>query len=109
MLTPASETTETSGRRIRMSSDSRSGDFGSSVSPTSHPQVARFTMTAPANATVVVEFGTDTTYGWSTAPVPAPTGGGQVSILVAGMKASTTYHMRARIQFRDGRWFTTPD
>ena len=92
-----------------MSSDSRSGDFASSVAPTSHPQVARFTITAPADSMVEVEFGTDTSYGWSTVPVPAPPGGGPVSILVAGMKASTTYHMRARIQFPNGKWLTTPD
>lgn len=92
-----------------MSSDSRSGQLPASVTPTSHPLVALFTIGAPSNTTVEVEFGTDTTYGRNTSPFPAPPGGGQLSILVAGMKASTTYHMRARIRFADGRWITTQD
>jgi arylsulfate sulfotransferase len=41
--------------------------------------------------------------------VPSPPGGGTVSILIAGMKASTTYHVRARIQWPDGKWLDTPD
>lgn len=92
-----------------MSSDSGSGQLPASVTPTSHPLVALFTIGAPSNTTVEVEFGTDTTYGRNTSPLPAPPGGGQLSILVAGMKASTTYHMRARIRFSDGKWITTQD
>jgi arylsulfate sulfotransferase len=83
------------------------GSFSSSVSPTSHPQVARFTITLPADTRVTVNFGTDTNYGRSTAPVSAPSGGGTVSILVAGMLAATKYILQARIQFRDGSWRTT--
>ncbi len=49
-----------------------------------------------------VEFGLDTSYGTPTWAVPAPPGGGQVSILVAGMLASSTYHMRARVQMPSG-------
>lgn len=79
-----------------MPSVSQSGDFSSSITPTSHNQVANYTITIPANTQVAVEFGTDTSYGRWTAPVPAPSGGGKVSILVAGMLASTQYHMRAR-------------
>jgi hypothetical protein len=51
---------------------------------------------------VTVEFGTDTTYGLQTWAVPAPLDGSPVNILVAGMRAFTTYHMRARMNLLDG-------
>ncbi len=92
-----------------MSDGERPGGFSASVTPTSHPLVAKFALTVPADTTVEVEFGPDTSYGWSTAAVSAPAGGGSVSILVAGMRAQTEYHMRARIQFPQGKWETTPD
>jgi hypothetical protein len=92
-----------------MASELQPTDFSASVHPTTHPLVARCSITLPADTQVAVEFGTTTRYGRSTSPVPAPPGGGPVSILVAGMIQATTYHMRARIQFRDGKWLTTPD
>ncbi len=92
-----------------MSNGTQAGDLSASITPTSNPQVANFTITIPANTQVTVEFGLDTTYGRFTSTVPAPPGGGPVSILVAGMLASTTYHMRARIQWNDGKWLTTAD
>jgi len=92
-----------------MASETQPGALSASVHPTTHPLVGRCTITLPADTTVRVEFGTTTQYGRSTSPVPAPAGGGPVSILVAGMKAATTYHMRARIQWPDGKWLTTPD
>ena len=85
------------------------GELVGTVTPTNHPQVARFTITIPAYSRVSVQFGLDTTYGRWTAPVAAPPGGGQVSILVAGMLASSTYHMRGLIQFGDGRFLNTTD
>ncbi|HMA16986.1 MAG TPA: hypothetical protein VKS03_00970, partial [Thermoanaerobaculia bacterium] len=90
-------------------SDTAPGALFASISPTSHPLVASYAMTLVKGATLTVEFGPTTAYGRSTAPVPAPAGGGSVSVLVAGMMASTTYHMRARIQLPDGRWLTTAD
>lgn len=90
-------------------SDTAPAALFASISPTSHPLVASYAMTLVKGATLTVEFGPTTAYGRSTAPVPAPAGGGSVSILVAGMMASTTYHMRARIQLPDGRWLTTAD
>lgn len=84
-------------------------DLFPSISPTSHPLVAKYTITLVKGVKVTVEFGLTTAYGRATAPVPAPFGGGTVSILIAGMKASTTYHVRARIQWPDGRWLDTPD
>ena len=90
-------------------SDAPPGDFSGSVHPTGHPLVARFTGTIPADSQVVVEFGLTTKYGRSTAPVAAPEGGGEVSFLVGGMKAASTYRLRARIRTWDGKWWTSPD
>jgi arylsulfate sulfotransferase len=75
---------------------------GGVVTPTQNPQVARYTTVAPRGATVTIDFGTDTTYGLQTWAVPAPFDGSPVSILVAGMRAFTTYHMRARMNLPDG-------
>lgn len=75
---------------------------GGVVTPTQNPQVARYTIVPPGGATVTIDFGTDTTYGLQTWAVPAPLHGGPVSILVAGMRAFTTYHMRARMNLPDG-------
>jgi len=69
------------------------------VTTTNEPQVAQYTINPPADANVSIEFGTDTSYGLTTWMQAAPTGGGAVSIYVAGMRANTLYHMRAVIQF----------
>jgi hypothetical protein len=58
---------------------------------------------------VSIEFGTDTTYGLKTWAQSTPPGGGPVQILVAGMKANTTYHMRADVSFPDGTQFVDTD
>jgi arylsulfate sulfotransferase len=79
------------------------------ISPTSHPLVALYTITLVKGVKVTVQFGLTTAYGHSTNAVPSPPGGGKVSMLVAGMKASTTYHVSARIQWPDGKWLDTPD
>lgn len=75
---------------------------GGVVAPTQNPQVARYTVVPPSGATVTIDFATDTSYGLQTWAVPAPLDGSPVSILVAGMRAFTTYHMRARISLPDG-------
>ena len=85
-----------------------SADFGASVHPTSHPLVALFTATLPAGSEVAVEFGLTAGAGRSTSAVPAPPGGGPVSFLVAGMRAASTYQMRARVRLADGKHVTTP-
>lgn len=70
-----------------------------SVTSTNEPQVALYTITPPADAKVSIQFGTDTSYGLNTWTQATPAGGGAVSIYVAGMRASTQYHMRAVLQF----------
>jgi arylsulfate sulfotransferase len=46
----------------------------------------------------MVEFGPDTSYGRSTSWYPASAASQTTTILVAGMKASSIYHMRAQAQ-----------
>ena len=73
-----------------------------SVSPTGNPLVAQYSITTGRGAKVKVEFGTDTSYPFHTSTVSAPANGGLVNVLVAGMKMSTTYHMRAVVLYNDG-------
>lgn len=73
------------------------------VSATDNPQVALYTMTLPFMGSMSVSFGTTTSYGlrtWTQSTTAA--GGGQVSIFVAGMLASTAYHMQATVAFANG-------
>ena len=72
------------------------------VSATQNPQVAAYSVNVPAGGTVSIQFGPDTNYGLNTWSQPAPSGGGVVTILVAGMRAFTTYHMRAVVQSSGG-------
>jgi hypothetical protein len=81
---------------------SPSASFSSSVTATNNPQVARYVLTAPAGSSARVEFGLTTEYGRSTWEVPAPAGGGLITILVAGMLAGSTYHMRAVVRLENG-------
>ena len=71
-----------------------------SVSNTQSPLVAQFTATTSLGCAgqVAVQFGTDTSYGRSTAWYSAPATYQKTAILVAGMRASTTYHMRLETQ-----------
>ena len=75
----------------------------SMVTPTANPLVALYSYQPTVQGMVHVEFGPDTRYGKVTAPVAAPSNGGPVKIFVAGMKQSTTYHMRAVVTEGDGK------
>ncbi len=75
------------------------------VSPTNHTQVAAYAITVPRDAQVAVAFeapGQPVRHTWVR---PTPAGGGEVSILVAGMVPFTTYQLRAIIEFPDGATF----
>lgn len=72
------------------------------VTATGNPVVALYSYQPEGQGTVSVEFGTSTSYGLTTSSVATPANGGPVSILVAGMKQSTTYHMRAVLTESDG-------
>lgn len=78
-----------------------------SITTTKNPLVARYSLTNVCGGQAMVEFGPDTSYGRSTSwysTLPY----GTVDILVAGMKAQTTYHMRSHIDCR-GSSSTSPD
>ena len=62
------------------------------------PQVAQYAITVPDGLSVFIEFSEDTSYNLKTWAVAAPSGGGSVPTLVAGMKGNTPYHMRAVFQ-----------
>ena len=79
------------------------------VAATIQPQVAQYSVVAPAGTNVMVQFSTDTSYGLKTWAQAAPTSGGTVSLLVAGMLANTAYHMRAVVQATDGTMATDVD
>lgn len=72
------------------------------VATTDNPQVALYTMTLPFPGSVAINFGTDTSYGLTTWTRSTATAGGTVSIFVAGMQASTLYHMQAVVTFPNG-------
>ena len=69
-----------------------------SVTTTKNAQVAQYSISVPDGLSVFIQFSTDTNYNLMTWAVPAPSGGGSVPILVAGMKGNTQYHMRAVFQ-----------
>lgn len=73
-----------------------------SVTRTNNPQVALYIIQPPSAAKVSVEFGPSTAYGLKTWELPTPSDGTPIKIYVAGMKANTTYHMRAMVKFNDG-------
>jgi arylsulfate sulfotransferase len=80
------------------------------VTTTDNPQVALYSMTLPYAGSMTVSFGKDTTYGTKTWTRTTPgTGGGPVSIFVAGMQGSSTYHMQASVQFANGVTATDAD
>ena len=81
-----------------------------SVAKTSNPLVAQYTVSGGCIGEAVVEFGPDTSYGRSTSSVPLVGAYKPTSILVAGMRASTTYHMRAQVTCLDsGQPISTSD
>lgn len=72
------------------------------VSSTANVQVGLYTISPGGAGNVSVQFGLDTNYGLTTWMQPVPTGGGAVSLFVAGMRPNSTYHLRGVVQFSDG-------
>jgi hypothetical protein len=79
------------------------------VTKTANVQVASYSIAPAAAGSVSVQFGVDTNYGLTTWTQPIPQGGGEVSLFIAGMRASTLYHMRGVVQFADGATFNDAD
>ena len=65
---------------------------------TQNPLVAKYTIASACQGQGMVEFGPDTSYGRGTPWYPVPGHYQPITILVAGMRASTTYHMRSQVQ-----------
>lgn len=74
-----------------------------SVRASANPLVAQYSVTASGAAMVSVQFGPTTSYGFQTSAQAMPEGGGTVSVLVAGMKQNTLYHMRAVLDTDSGQ------
>ncbi len=75
-----------------------------------NPQVALYTVYLPAPGKASVQFGQTTDYGLNTWQVATPTAnGGEVQIYVAGMRAHSTYHMRAQVQLDNGATYNDVD
>lgn len=72
------------------------------VSPTTNPLVARYTISPPAQSTVTIQFGPDLGYGLQTSAQATSPEGGALTVLVAGMKQNTVYHMQAIVTYADG-------
>lgn len=82
--------------------------FEGTVSPTANPLVAQYTVRHyQPGFTAWVEFGPDTSYGRQTSVVSdsvSGSGGTVVTVLVAGMRAEMTYHMRAHVDSPNESW-----
>jgi arylsulfate sulfotransferase len=90
------------------------GIAATAIAPTQNPLVAQLTITAALGCPgqLMVEFGPDTSYGRSTAWYPTTAISQTTAILVAGMRPSTAYHMRAQAQAQCANGvntFTGPD
>ncbi len=79
------------------------------LAATNNPLVASYTVPIPKGATVQVNFGTTTAYGLSTWAQPAPDSGGTTTVLVAGMRQGTTYHVQGKVSLADGQTLTDAD
>lgn len=72
------------------------------VTQTQNPLVAQVSIISPCEGTASVEFGPDLNYGRSTASYAVQRSIQGTNILVAGMRASTTYHMLPTVQCASG-------
>jgi arylsulfate sulfotransferase len=64
------------------------------LTPTQNPLVAQYSVRSDCLGQAMAEFGSDASYGRSTAWYPVPAQESAVTFFVAGMRASSTYHMR---------------
>ncbi len=83
------------------------------VTNTANPLVAEYAIYLPQPGSMTVQFGPDTGYAldtWSQPTPSAPTNyGGEINMEVAGMKGSSTYHLRASITLANGATFQDSD
>lgn len=83
------------------------------VTRTANPMVAEYSIYLPQAGSMKVQFGPDTNYGLETWSVSTPStpdnNGGVITIQVAGMRGSSTYHMQGVITLANGLTFTDSD
>jgi hypothetical protein len=79
------------------------------VTATNNPQVALYTLKLPFPGRMKVDFGTSTSYGLRTWYQSTDESGGSIGIYVAGMRATSTYHMAAFVQLDNGISWTDSD
>ncbi len=84
-------------------------NFSGTVAASNNPLVAAYTVAIPFGSTMQVQFGTTTGYGLTTWAQPASATAGSTTVLVAGMRQSTTYHMQATIKTASGRQIVDAD
>jgi arylsulfate sulfotransferase len=77
---------------------------------TNNPQVVAYSIYLPAPGSAVIQFGPDANHILSTWSQPAPSAyGGMIHIYVAGMLASTDYHLHAVVTLNNGVTFQDQD
>ncbi len=79
------------------------------VETTNNPLVASYTYAPLSAGQMSVDFGTSTSYGRSTSAFATLAISGTGLVLVAGMRANTTYHLRASVLHPDGSTETDQD
>ena len=80
------------------------------VAKTANPQVAAYSIYLPSPGKATVQFGPDTGYGLSTWSQSTPSAtGGLVTILVAGMRGQTKYHMQGLVTLANGASYNDSD
>jgi arylsulfate sulfotransferase len=77
--------------------------------PTQNPLVAQYNVAVSGSASAWVEFGPTTGYGRQTSWVSGSGHPTVLQVLVAGMRPSTSYHMRAHVVWSDGSTWVDQD
>jgi arylsulfate sulfotransferase len=91
-------------------SNTNHGTPETSITATQNPLVAQYGVWSFGAAQIWVEFGSDTTYGRQTSSMSTAGPSTHLStIQVAGMKPSSTYHMRAHVDWSDGTSWVDQD
>lgn len=78
------------------------------VAATANPLVAQYSISTFPGSSVTVQFGPDQSYSLKTSAAPAASSG-PTTVLVAGMKGSSTYHLQGLVELADGTQFTDAD
>jgi arylsulfate sulfotransferase len=86
------------------------GNPVTAIANTQNPLIAQYQVTEFGPANVWVEFGLATTYGKKTSVVSAAGPlTNTTSVVVAGMKPSTSYHMRIHVEYTSGKSWIDQD